>query len=57
VGGAVIAVNEALAETPDTVNEDASGAGWFLKLKLSNPADLEKLMDEAEYQSFVEGLA
>ncbi len=38
------------------VNEDAMGDGWFVKLRLSNPAELDKLMDEAAYAEFVEGL-
>ncbi len=56
VSGVVIEINEALGEAPDTVNEDPRGEGWLLKLKMNKPADLEKLMDEAAYDSFIEDL-
>jgi glycine cleavage system H protein len=55
-GGTVAEVNEALADDPTLVNQDATGNGWFLKLKLDDPAELDALMDEAAYKSFVEGL-
>ena len=54
VAGAVTAVNDALAENPGTVNEDAEGAGWFMKIKVADAAEVEKLMDEAAYKAFVE---
>jgi len=56
VSGQVVEVNEALADAPGTVNESASGDGWFYKIKLSEPSELEDLMDEAAYQAFIEGL-
>lgn len=55
--GEVIAVNEALADAPATVNEDAEGKGWFLKLKLADPAELEKLMTAQQYKDFVATLS
>jgi glycine cleavage system H protein len=54
VGGEVIAVNEALSDGPGTVNEAAEGAGWILKLKPDNAADLNALMDEDAYKAFLE---
>jgi glycine cleavage system H protein len=57
VSGEVVAVNEALSATPDLVNGDPTGEGWFLKLKLSDASELDSLMDEAAYKSFVEKLA
>ena len=57
VGGTVIAGNEALAENPALVNTDPLGEGWVFTLTLSDPAELNGLMDEAAYQSYVEGLA
>ena len=57
VGGEVVAVNAALADTPATVNEDAEGKGWFLKLKLANPAEIEKLMTAEQYKDYVATLA
>jgi len=56
VSGAVSAINEALGEAPATVNDDAGGTGWFLRLKMTDPAEMEKLMDEAAYKKFIEGL-
>ena len=53
VSGAVIAVNGDLEATPGTVNEDAAGKGWFVKVRLSDMAELEGLMDEAAYQAMV----
>jgi len=56
-GGEVVAVNDALADAPATVNEDAEGKGWFLKLKLADPAELEKLMTAQQYKEFVATLS
>ena len=49
VSGEVIAVNESLPDAPGTVNEDPLGKGWFIKIKLSDLAQLDALMDEAAY--------
>jgi glycine cleavage system H protein len=57
VSGEVVAVNDALADTPATVNEDAEGKGWFLKLKLADPAELEKLMTAEQYKDYVATLS
>ena len=54
VSGEVIAVNTELDGAPATVNEDAEGKGWFLKLKVADAAELESLMDEAQYKAFLE---
>lgn len=56
VSGEVIEVNEELNNDPSLVNTDAFGEGWFVKLRLSDPTELEDLMDEAAYTTFVEGL-
>ncbi|ACB94384.1 glycine cleavage system protein GcvH [Beijerinckia indica] len=56
VSGEVVAVNEALAEAPGTVNEDAAGKGWFLQIKLADAKELDGLMDEAGYQDFLKTL-
>ena len=53
VSGEVVEVNEALADAPNGVNDDATGAGWFVKLRLSNASELEKLMSEDEYKSYL----
>ena len=52
--GEVVEVNETLATAPNTVNESAAGEGWFLKLKVSNPSELDALMDEAAYKKHLE---
>ncbi len=52
VSGAVVEVNGALEDKPEIVNEDAEGAGWFFKIKLSDPTDLSALMDKDAYLSF-----
>ena len=49
VSGEIIEVNEELDADPGKVNEDAMGAGWFLKVKLSDEGELDELMDEASY--------
>ena len=56
VSGEVVAVNDALAKEPAKVNSDPMGEGWFVKLKLSNKAELDGLMDQAAYDAFVKGL-
>lgn len=49
VSGTVVAVNEALAEQPELVNQEPLGSGWFLRLKPADEAPLAGLMDEAAY--------
>ncbi len=56
VSGAIVEVNEALADEPETVNNDPLGDGWIIKIKLSDPSELDGLMDENAYQSYIEGL-
>ena len=57
VAGEVIEANQAVVDDPSLVNSDATGQGWFMKLRIADPGELDRLMDEAAYQSFVEGLA
>ena len=52
VGGEVIEVNEALRDDPSLANSDPLGAGWFFKVKLSHPSQLDALMDETSYTTF-----
>jgi glycine cleavage system H protein len=54
VAGEVIAVNTELEGAPATVNEDAEGRGWFLKLRIADVAAVDVLMDEAQYKAFLE---
>jgi glycine cleavage system H protein len=53
VSGEVVAVNDALENAPGTVNEDSVGKGWFLRLKIADPAELEGLMSEDEYATYL----
>ena len=50
VGGKVVEVNEAAADDPAVVNRDPFGAGWLVKLKASDPAEFEKLIDRKTYE-------
>src|SRR6476660_6614071 len=52
-GGAVVAVNESLDGAPATINEDAEGKGWFFRLKLSAPEELNDLMTDEQYKEFL----
>ncbi|MBA4355171.1 MAG: glycine cleavage system protein H [Novosphingobium sp.] len=53
VSGTVTVVNSALEDQPELVNSDAEGEGWLWKMTLSDASELEGLMDEATYQTFV----
>ena len=54
VSGEIAEVNEALSADPAMVNADPMGDGWFLKLRLEDPKELDGLMDEAAYRRLVE---
>jgi glycine cleavage system H protein len=56
VSGEVVEVNEALADAPAGVNEDATGAGWFVKLKLADAGELDGLMSEDAYKTYLSEL-
>ncbi|MBD3849011.1 glycine cleavage system H protein [Bosea sp. OAE752] len=56
VSGEVVEVNGELEAAPGTVNEDPAGKGWFLKIKLTDAAELDALMSEDEYQNYVKTL-
>jgi glycine cleavage system H protein len=56
ISGEVIEGNQAIADDPALINKDPEGQGWFFKLKLDNPSDVEGLMDEASYREWVKTL-
>ena len=56
VTGEIAAVNEALVDAPALANEAPEAAGWFFQVALSNPSELEGLMDRAAYDAYVAGL-
>jgi glycine cleavage system H protein len=51
LSGEVVEVNEALAEKPETINEDPYGEGWLVKVKLSDPSEADSLLDAAAYEA------
>jgi len=54
LSGEIVAVNGALSEKPETVNEDPYGEGWFIKVKLADPSETESLLDAAAYAASLE---
>lgn len=57
VSGTVVAVNQDLPVNPALVNSEPQGAGWFVKLQLSDEGELAKLLDEAGYQTYLASLS
>jgi glycine cleavage system H protein len=56
ISGEVAEVNAGLPDAPDTVNADPEASGWFARLKVANPAEVDALMDRAAYEQFLQGL-
>jgi glycine cleavage system H protein len=56
ISGEVTAANTELGGEPAKVNADPMGAGWFFKMTIAKPKELDALMDEAQYKTYVEGL-
>ena len=53
ISGEVLEANGDLSDTPETVNQDPEGAGWFAKLKISDPSQVEALMDRHAYDAYL----
>jgi len=53
VSGEVTEANTALSDEPETVNAEPEGGGWFVKVKLANPAEVDALMDRAAYEAYL----
>jgi glycine cleavage system H protein len=51
VSGEIVEVNEALKDAPEQINEDPYGEGWLVRVRLSEPSELDSLMDAESYQS------
>ena len=51
LSGEIVAVNDALASKPETINEDPYGEGWLVKVKLKDPSEADSLMDAAAYEA------
>jgi glycine cleavage system H protein len=56
VSGTVVEVNETLVDEPEKVNSDPMGEGWFIKIRVNNPSELEDLMDEDAYKEYTDEL-
>ena len=54
ISGEVVEVNQSIVDDPSKINADAGGAAWFVKMKPSNPAEANELMDEAAYKAFAD---
>ena len=52
ISGEIVEINNGIVDEPAKVNEDPDGAAWFVKIKLSDASELDKLMDEAAYKEF-----
>jgi glycine cleavage system H protein len=55
VSGEIIEFNEALESEPEAVNTDPYGAGWMIKIKMSDPAELDDLLSDADYAALIGG--
>ena len=53
LSGEVVAVNEALADNPERINEDAYGEGWLVEVELSDPSEADDLLDVAAYRKLL----
>jgi len=53
VSGEVVEVNDDLTENPGMINEDPYGDGWFIKVEMSDPSELEELMSAEEYRAYI----
>ena len=54
VSGKVIAVNESLLDAPEQINQSPYGDGWFLKIRITDPNQLDALLDADSYQAYIE---
>ena len=57
ISGEVVAINESLSDTPETINNDAHGEGWIFRMKPSDKSELDKLLDSNAYKAFAESEA
>ncbi len=55
VSGTVAEINDALTAAPETVNEDPTGSGWFFRIAIANPEELDQLLDESGYAELIGG--
>ena len=55
VSGTIVAVNDQLTSTPELLNSDPYGGGWICEIEMSNPSDLDALLDAVGYQALIDG--
>jgi glycine cleavage system H protein len=55
VSGTVVTVNDQLGDAPDVLNSDPYGAGWICEIEMSDPADIDRLLDAVGYQALIDG--
>ena len=55
VSGEISGINESLTDQPEKVNEDPYGEGWMIRVKMSNPGEVDSLLTAAEYEDFTKG--
>jgi len=53
VGGTVVDINESLVDEPEKVNADPAGEGWIVRIRVSDPSELETLMDAEQYEAYI----
>jgi len=56
ISGEVVAVNENLNDSPEIMNQDPHGKGWFIRMKVRDKTDQEKLMSSVDYEKYLEGI-
>ncbi|VAW27780.1 Glycine cleavage system H protein [hydrothermal vent metagenome] len=54
VGGTILELNEKLEDEPEVINKDPYGEGWIVKIKVSNPAEVDEMLDAAAYKKLIE---
>jgi glycine cleavage system H protein len=52
ISGEIVGTNEALADTPEKVNQDPYGEGWMIRVQMSNPGEVDSMLTAAEYEDF-----
>ena len=52
MSGEIVGTNEALADTPEKVNQDPYGDGWMIRVQMSNPGEVDSMLTAAEYEDF-----
>ncbi|MEW5705957.1 MAG: glycine cleavage system protein GcvH [Actinomycetota bacterium] len=56
VSGKVLEVNESIVDTPEIINEDPYGSGWLFKVEMTDPTELDELMNAEEYEAYIKEL-